>query len=87
MDNLFSQRGREMRALVVIGVDVADLGLHRLEANVMPRNTPSIALLLRCGFQKIGMSPRMLKINGVWEDHDMFMILEDQWSAENIDKD
>lgn len=45
------------------------LGLHRIEANVMPRNLPSLRVLEKCGFQNEGISPKYLKINGVWEDH------------------
>ena len=45
------------------------LGLHRLEANVMPRNLPSLRVLQKCGFQPEGLARQYLKINGVWEDH------------------
>lgn len=48
------------------------LGLHRLEANVMPRNAASKRVLDKCGFQKVGLSPKMIQINGVWEDHEMY---------------
>lgn len=45
------------------------LGLHRIEANIMPRNLASLAVVRRCGFQEEGISPKYLNINGVWEDH------------------
>jgi ribosomal-protein-alanine N-acetyltransferase len=48
------------------------LGLHRLEANVMPRNVASQKVLRKCGFERIGYSPRMIEIAGRWEDHEMF---------------
>ncbi len=54
------------------------LGLHRVEANIMPRNTASRRVLEKCSFTRIGTSPRMLRINGVWEDHDMYMRLADE---------
>lgn len=44
-------------------------GLHRIEANVMPRNAPSRNLLLRLGFEEEGLARRYLKIAGQWEDH------------------
>ena len=50
-------------------------GLHRIEANIMPRNLPSIAVAKRCGFQLEGMSPKYLRIAGVWEDHLHFVLL------------
>jgi len=49
-----------------------ELNLHRIEANVMPRNLASSRALEKCGFERIGHSPKMLKIAGVWEDHDMY---------------
>ena len=59
----------------VLGDAFGPLGLHRVEANVMPRNIPSRRVMQKCGFTKIGFSPKMVMINGVWEDHDMYMIL------------
>lgn len=45
------------------------LGLHRVEANIIPRNTPSMRVAQKLGFENEGLSPKYLKINGVWEDH------------------
>lgn len=45
------------------------LKLHRLEANIMPRNLPSIRVVEKLGFVCEGASPKYLKINGNWEDH------------------
>jgi ribosomal-protein-alanine N-acetyltransferase len=51
------------------------LKLHRLEANIQPGNTKSIALVRACGFAKEGYSPRYLKIGGRWRDHERWAIL------------
>jgi [ribosomal protein S5]-alanine N-acetyltransferase len=45
------------------------LNLHRLEAACLPRNTPSLRLLERSGFDREGLAKSYLKINGIWEDH------------------
>jgi ribosomal-protein-alanine N-acetyltransferase len=51
------------------------LKLHRLEANIRPKNVASIALVKRCGFLKEGYSPRYLKIGGRWRDHERWAIV------------
>ena len=43
--------------------------LHRIEANIMPRNVASRRVLEKCGFREEGIAEKYLKINGVWEDH------------------
>jgi len=45
------------------------LRLHRIEANIMPRNQASIRVAEKLDFVCEGLSPKYLKINGVWEDH------------------
>jgi ribosomal-protein-alanine N-acetyltransferase len=50
------------------------LGLHRLEANIQPKNRASIRLVKRAGFTREGFSPRYLKILGRWRDHERWAI-------------
>jgi len=49
--------------------------LHRIEANVMPRNKPSIRIVEKLGFKNEGLARKYLKINGKWEDHIHFVVL------------
>src|SRR5262245_36794005 len=57
------------------------LGLHRLEAACLPHNLPSTRVLEKVGFKREGMARRYLKINGVWQDHDLFALLHDDVRA------
>ena len=57
------------------------LGLHRIEAATLPGNAPSRRLLTRCGFAEEGYARRYLKINGAWQDHILFALLDsDPWT-------
>jgi len=51
------------------------LKLHRLEANIQPKNRASIELVRSCGFVREGFSRRYLKVNGHWKDHERWAIL------------
>jgi ribosomal-protein-alanine N-acetyltransferase len=47
--------------------------LHRIEANIVPRNLKSIRLIKGLGFEEEGLSTKYLQLNGVWEDHIHFV--------------
>jgi ribosomal-protein-alanine N-acetyltransferase len=55
-----------------------DLGLHRVQAAVMPENSASQRVLRRLGFRLEGRATRYLEIAGAWRDHDIFALLADE---------
>jgi ribosomal-protein-alanine N-acetyltransferase len=54
------------------------LGLHRVQAAIMPHNPGSIRVAEKCGFRKEGYAERYLKIADRWEDHVIFAITEEE---------
>jgi len=60
----------------VISFSFATLRLHRLEAACLPHNQPSIRLLQNVGFTREGYARAYLRINGDWQDHLLFALLE-----------
>ena len=74
----FADRGYMTEGLKQVVRHAFDvMGLHRLEANIQPDNQASIALARAVGFRYEGYSPRYLKINGEWRDHERWAILAD----------
>jgi ribosomal-protein-alanine N-acetyltransferase len=63
---------------LLVGYAFTELGLHRLEANISPENSKSIALVKRAGFNREGYSPRYLKLGGQWRDHERWAILAEE---------
>ena len=57
---------------VAMELAFGELGLHRVQAAVMPRNIGSIRVLEKNGFREEGYAVGYLCINGVWEDHRIF---------------
>ena len=57
------------------------LGLHRVQAAIMPRNLPSLAVVRKLGFRLEGRALRYLKIGGAWEDHDIFAMTSEDYNA------
>lgn len=53
------------------------LGLHRIEANIMPRNHASLKVTEKLGFYHEGLARKYLRINGKWEDHIHMVLLNE----------
>jgi ribosomal-protein-alanine N-acetyltransferase len=65
----------------VVGRVFGPLRLHRIEANIQPRNRASIQLVRRLGFRHEGYSRRYLKIRGRWRDHERWALLKEDWNG------
>jgi ribosomal-protein-alanine N-acetyltransferase len=63
-----------------------EMRLHRLEANIQPKNLRSKALVQRCGFELEGYSKRYLKIGGRWRDHERWAITKESFQARKRSK-
>jgi ribosomal-protein-alanine N-acetyltransferase len=52
-----------------------ELELHRIEADVLLFNNPCIRLLGKLGFKKEGISEKYLFVNGAWQDHERYSLI------------
>lgn len=58
------------------------LQLHRIEANIIPTNYPSLQVVNKLGFYHEGLARKYLQINGVWRDHIHMVLLNEALEAE-----
>ncbi len=58
-----------------------ELGLHRVQAAVVPENTASARVLEKAGFREEGLARRYLFLDGQWKDHRMFARTADGLTA------
>jgi ribosomal-protein-alanine N-acetyltransferase len=75
-----SVAGRGMASLAVALVcdhAFAEVGLHRVQADIRPENGPSQRLVERLGFHREGLLRRYLDIDGAWRDHYTYGLLAD----------
>ena len=63
-----------VRAVVPFVFD--SLELHRLEAACLLANAASIRLLEKTGFTREGVARRYLRINGAWQDHLLYGLVD-----------
>lgn len=55
--------------------------LHRIEANIIPRNQASIRVVEKLGFVNEGLAKNYVRINGKWEDHVHYVKFNNNWKA------
>lgn len=62
-----------------------ELGLHRLEICIIPRNERSHRVMQKLDIRDEGIARRFLEINGVWEDHVRYGFTLEEWQARRDD--
>ncbi|MGZ4268665.1 MAG: GNAT family N-acetyltransferase [Solirubrobacteraceae bacterium] len=73
-------RGHATRAVrLILRFAFEHAGLHRVQPAIIPRNHRSIRVVERVGFRREGRALKYLKINGVWEDHEIFALTREDW--------
>jgi ribosomal-protein-alanine N-acetyltransferase len=73
------RRGLARAAVDFLGEQALELGLHRLEAGAMDENVASQRVLEACGYERFGLAPKLLFLNGAWRDHVLFQkVLHDR---------
>ena len=83
----FERRGLMSEGLKqVLAHAFAELKLHRIEANIQPKNRASRNLVRSLGFVREGFSSRYLKIRGRWRDHERWALLAEDWRNKKLEK-
>jgi len=65
--------------VVVLRYAFEDLGLHRVEIAIVPRNRPSRRVVEKLGLREEGIAIGFLEIDGHWEDHVRYAITAEEW--------
>ena len=82
VDRDHAGRGYAPEALVVVARFVfEDVGLHRLQVSIVPRNRSSRRVVEKLDLRCEGLAERYLEINGVWEDHLRYAITAEEWRS------
>nr|WP_198044725.1 GNAT family protein [Lysinibacillus timonensis] len=80
IDERFTRKGIATEAVnSLVKFAFNDLNLHRIEAYVSPKNEGSIKVLERAQFIREGLLRKLLYINGIWEDHYMYALLQEDF--------
>jgi RimJ/RimL family protein N-acetyltransferase len=74
-------------ARAVLGIAFDTIGLHRVVAELDPRNDASIALCKRLGMREEAFFVKDLWFKGDWADTGMYALLRDEWLAARNQRD
>jgi ribosomal-protein-alanine N-acetyltransferase len=80
IDERSGGRGHATRAVrLALQFAFEHAGLHRVQPAIIPRNIRSVRVAEKVGFRLEGRALHYLKINGVWEDHDVYALTGEDW--------
>ena len=80
VDEACAGKGLVPEAVVVVCRHAfEELGLHRLQIAIIPRNSASRRVVEKLDIRDEGVAVRYLEINGEWEDHVRYAITLEEW--------
>ena len=86
IDEALAGNGYTPEALVVVmRFAFEDLGLHRVQIAIIPRNSASRRVVDKLGIREEGIAVRYLEINGAWEDHVRYAVTAEEWEQRRSD--
>lgn len=78
----FTGRGVATEALTqAVQTAFRDLDLHRLQAEALLDNHASQSVLEHCGFEQFGIAEDFLMIDGRWQTHVLFQLVNRRHSS------
>lgn len=78
VDSARNGRGLATGAVAdIVAYAFGELDLHRVEAATLVDNVSSQRVLEKCGFERIGIARRFLRIAGEWRDFVLFQRIAD----------
>jgi ribosomal-protein-alanine N-acetyltransferase len=67
--------------VVLLRFAFEELGLHRVEVAIVPRNHASRRVVEKLDLREEGVAVRYLEIDGRWEDHVRYAITAEEWAV------
>jgi [ribosomal protein S5]-alanine N-acetyltransferase len=82
VDEAMAGQGLAPEATVaVLRFAFEELGLHRVEIAIVPRNRASRRVVEKLGLREEGVAVRYLEIDGHWEDHVRYAMTAEEWTV------
>jgi [ribosomal protein S5]-alanine N-acetyltransferase len=80
IDEAWAGQGIMPESVVVLArFAFEELGLHRIQVSIIPRNAASRRVAEKLGLRNEGVAERYLEIDGIWEDHVRYAMTSEEW--------